>query len=194
MNYRYQEFEFSADLKPFEIFERLAQRCENVFILESLGAESEFSRFTYLGAEPQSVVFDATVTYAALKELLPHVEGLPPHYHGGLVGYVSYDGTALFEPAFAGKKHPYFPQFEFGLYLDGFIFDKHTKSMRYFTLGKDRRAQLKEMLKTHATTPYLEVKSQSSDMSLPQYQEAFASIKEHVGRGDAFQIVFSVGF
>ncbi|MFA4872633.1 MAG: anthranilate synthase component I family protein [Patescibacteria group bacterium] len=194
MSFQYQEFEFSTDLKPFEIFERLAQRCENAFILESLGAESEFSRFTYLGAEPQSVVSDATTDYAALKGLLPHVEGLPPHYHGGLVGYVSYDGTALFEPAFSGKKQPYFPQFEFGLYLDGFIFDKHTQSIRYFTLEKDRRAQFKEMLKKHGETPRFEVESHTSDMSLPQYQEAFASIKEHVGRGDAFQIVFSVGF
>ena len=194
MEHYYRELDFKTTLSPFEMFERLYRHCQNAFILESLGVESSFSRFTYLGAEPQSVVSDATTDYAALKDLLPHVEGLPSHYHGGLVGYVSYDGTALFEPAFAGKKHPYFPKFEFGLYLDGFIFDKHTQSMRYFTLEKDRSAQFKEMLKTHATTPYLEVKSQSSDMSLPQYQEAFASIKEHVGRGDAFQIVFSVGF
>ncbi len=236
MKYYYRELDFKTTLSPFEMFKRLELHCQNAFILESLGDESSFSRFTYLGAEPQSVVsgqsniisirssplnkgeteegvstrHDQTPSphlsfsrertvcvespYQELKQLLPKVEGLPPHYHGGLVGYVSYDGTALFEPAFAGKKHPNFPQFEFGLYLDGFIFDKHTKSMRYFTLEKDRRAQFKEMLKTHVATSRFEAKSHISDVTLSQYQEAFASIKEHVARGDAFQVVFSVGF
>lgn len=194
MKYKYRELEFKTSLSPFEMFERLDQHCQNAFILESLGDESEFSRFTYLGAEPQSVVSDANISYAALKGLLPRVESLPPHYHGGLVGYVSYDGTALFEPAFAGEKHPYFPLFEFGLYLDGFIFDKHTQSMRYFTLEKDRRAQFQEILKKHVETSRFEVKSQKADTTLPQYQEAFASIKEHIRKGNAFQVVFSVGF
>ncbi|MEW6200401.1 MAG: anthranilate synthase component I family protein [bacterium] len=194
MEHKYQEFKFEIDLSPFEMFKRLDQHCQNAFILESLGEESAFSRFTYLGAEPQTVVSDATTDYAALKNLLPHVEGLPPHYHGGLVGYAAYDGTAHFEQAFVGEKHPHFPSFEFGLYLDGFIFDKHTHAMRYFTLKKDRRAQFKEMLKKDMETPSFEVKSQTADMTMPQYRKAFMSIKDQIQKGNAFQVVFSVGF
>ena len=207
MNYCYREFEFPTTLTPFEIFERLERRCTNAFILESLGSESEFSRFTYIGADPCSVVsgkgntivVDGTARrmdfpYRALAQLIPHVEGLPAHYHGGLVGCVSYDGTVYFEPAFRGTPHSAFPQFEFGLYLDGFLYDKQENMMRYFTLGEDRRDFFQGLLSEPYARGDFSISSAAQDMDMLRYRQAFDAIKGHILAGDVFQTVFSIGF
>src|SRR3989338_6149746 len=207
MHFRYRELEFETSLSPFALFERLERQCANAFILESLGAESEFSRFTYIGAEPSRVlagdgnalsVNGARQTvespYRALKGFWPHVEGLPSHYHGGLVGSIAYDGTQYFEPAFMGDTHPAFPAFEFGLYLDGFLYDKHEKGMKYFTLGDDRREFFKEMLNRPCRRNHFFASSPGQDMGMDRYRKSFDDIKRHIVAGDVFQTVFSVGF
>lgn len=207
MHFRYRELEFETSLSPFELFERVERHCAHAFILESLGAESEFSRFTYIGAEPYHVLAGegnallvngvarkVKSPYRALKGFLPHVEGLPSHYHGGLVGYVAYDGTKYFEPAFAGEKHPIFPAFEFGLYLDGFLYDKQEKTIRYFTLADDRRDHFHELLAYPFQRGAFSASSAVPDMDKGEYQKAFRAIKEHIRAGNVFQTVFSIGF
>lgn len=209
MNYHYRELEFDTSLSPFAMFERLEQCCQNAFILESLGAESEFSRFTYLGAEPVRVVHNSlnpsylkresgvngrNNPYYELRKLLPRVEGLPSHYHGGLVGYAAYDSTSYFEPAFAGARHPAFPSFEFGLYLDGFLYDKQRSAMRYFTLGEDRRDHFLALLNRPYRDTGFTVSLAMQDMEEDRYQRAFDEIKKHIVAGDIFQTVFSIGF
>jgi len=207
MSYFYRELEFETALGPFEIFERLEQRCQNAFILESLGAESEFSRFTYVGAEPKAVISGKGETltvsgvkkkvdspFSELRKLMPKVAGLPRHYHGGLVGYLAYDGTRYFEPAFTGQEHPAFPQFEFGLYLDGFLYDKQEKVMRYFTLGEDRSAYFQDLLSVPYTHGDFSISHAAQDMDMPRYRQAFDAIKGHILAGDVFQTVFSIGF
>lgn len=196
MKYQYREFVFDAHLPPFEVFRRLEAHCDQAFILESLGAESEFSRFTYIGAAPAAVVSSREYegnAYTMLRNMLPSVGGLPAHYHGGLVGYVSYDGTAYFEPAFAGRPHPDFPRFEFGLYLDGFLFDKCSGHMKYFTLAEDRRRHFEQLLGHHIATKAFSVSSRSEDTSWNAYEYAFERIQSRIRAGDVFQAVLSTG-
>jgi len=207
MEYKYREFEFQTDLSPFGLFQRIEGSCDHAFLLESLGEDSAFSRFTYIGADPEKVIrgkggeievsgekVNVTSPYQELRTLLPRLDGLSTHYHGGLVGYVAYDGTSYFEPAFSGRAHPVFPKFEFGLYLDGFLYDKFTESFRYFTLDKDRRAHFRALLKSpHASSPFM-VKRTSVDMDRKAYGKGFATVEGHIMAGDTFQTVFSVGF
>jgi anthranilate synthase component 1 len=207
MNYRYQEFEFPTDLSPFGLFQRVEASCDHAFLLESLGEDSAFSRFTYIGAAPEKVIQgyeraievngerkETASPYHELRSHLPQVSDLPTHYHGGLVGYVAYDGTSYFEPAFAGRVHSAFPKFEFGLYLDGFLYDKFTETFRYFTLDKDRRAYFQSLLAAPYVPSPCRLSNPSADMDGEEYKKGFETIKKRISAGDTFQTVFSIGF
>lgn len=111
--------EIMADLEtPVSAYLKVAKGHDRAFLLESVEQADILGRYSFLGANP-SVVFrsrgnqvtvirpDATESYESenpldeLRNLMAtyhpvEVEGLP-YFHGGAVGYMSYDEVRFFE-------------------------------------------------------------------------------------------------
>jgi len=202
----YREYPFKSHLGPFEVFERILGKSDHAFILESLGRESNFSRFTHIGFNPISHVksrghhltIDGTTQrvenpYETLRTLFP-VKLKRPGFAGGLVGYFSHEATKYFEPSLVLPSHSDFPDFEFGLYLDGLTYDKKIGTFVYFTLDKDRREHIHAVLKSTAGTNPLETRELGSNKTKIEYQRMFSKAKQEIRAGNIFQLVLSVKF
>jgi len=74
--------------------------------------------------------------YRTLQNLFPQPI-ISRNYAGGLVGYCSYEAANYVLPVQV-QTHPDFPQFQFGLYTDGLVFDRFTGEITYFFYGRDR--------------------------------------------------------
>ena len=125
----------------------------------------------------------------ALRSILrehaaPEVAGT---FIGGLVGYVSYEFVRNLDrvPAYADSP---FPEFEFGLYLDGVVVDHRRRRTEYVSQGRSRLQDL--------PTPRSPERSLRADPATPEmpearFQAAVAQAKERIREGEAFQIVLS---
>ena len=53
---KYQEAELDINISAFEVFKRLYPHFKDLFLLESLGEEGRFNRYSYVGAAPEAVL------------------------------------------------------------------------------------------------------------------------------------------
>jgi len=199
-NLVYREKKIKTDLSLLDIFARLRQNFDTAFLLESLGEDADFSRKSYLGFQPFAIiqgepgklivdkkVFPAPNPYEALKLFLPK---LPRGrgFRGGLFGYLSYEATRYFEPTVKFKKHPDFPDFEFGLYFDGLIFDKKTGELRYFYLHKNRSSLLEKILKKPLRRePKFRAKFRGTNITRTTFEKNVLVGQREIFAGNTFQ-------
>ncbi|MFH1375749.1 MAG: chorismate-binding protein [Patescibacteria group bacterium] len=198
----YRKKKIKTGLSLLEIFARLKQNFETCFLLESLGEYDDFSRKSYLGFSPYSIIqaepgklivdqkkFATPNPYEALKLFLPRFPK-GPGFRGGLFGYLSYEATRYFEPSLNFGKHPAFPDFEFGLYYDGLIFDKKTKELTYFYLSKDRSKLLQKVLRQPLKKEKaFKAKAAGNNHSQAYFEKAVREGKKEIFAGNTFQFV-----
>ncbi|MCF7836228.1 chorismate-binding protein [Candidatus Gracilibacteria bacterium] len=199
---KYREKKIKTGLDLLGIFARLKQNFDTTFLLESLGEYDDFSRKSYLGFSPHAIIqseegrlivdgkaFPTPNPYEALKLFLPK---LPkgPGFRGGLFGYLTYEATRYFEPAVDFGKHPDFPDFEFGLYFDGLIFDKRKKELKYFYLSKDRSKLLEKILrKPLRAERKFKATAKGENRSQKDFEAAVTTGKKEIFAGNTFQFV-----
>lgn len=140
------------DINFLTLFEKLEQDFGTCFFLESLGEQSINSRYSVIGFEPEAIIVahKNQLTWFDKKNQIT-IETKNPYYYlanwfpknilskiysGGLVGYLGYDAMTYFEPVLKLSLHPDFPQFMFGLYLDGLVYDTMTGETFYFFIKK----------------------------------------------------------
>ncbi|MCR4761995.1 MAG: anthranilate synthase component I [Lachnospiraceae bacterium] len=103
-------------ITPMEALRKLKKKSAHSFLLESVGADMRWGRYTFLGYEPKLCITctdgelqigDGQIRVAhpsaRIREILaeyksPRLDDLPP-FTGGLVGYFSYDYFAYSEPS-----------------------------------------------------------------------------------------------
>src|SRR5258708_3160721 len=149
----------AEDVNLYKLFQKIEQEFDTCFIFESLGEEGKFARYSIIGFDPQHIIaarentltFDATSfvvdnPYFALRNMMPR-QTIARNYAGGLVGYLSYEAVNYFEPSVHVKVHDLFPQFMFGVYTDGVIFDKLTNELFYFYYENDRSSMLRKIMR-----------------------------------------------
>lgn len=199
----YREKVLPTKLGLMEIFAKLKQNYQTCFLLESLGEGADFSPRSFLGFSPFAIIsaeegklivdgkaFPTPNPYEALKNFLPR---LPrgSGFRGGLFGYLTYEATRYFEPSVEFKKHPDFPDFEFGLYYDGLILDKQTGKLKYFYLTKDRSAELLKVLsKPLKREVKFHAKAKGTNVTQKYFEEKVAEGKEEILAGNTFQFQF----
>src|SRR3990172_1628456 len=199
----YQEEPVSIRMSAFEAFKRIYPFAKHVFLLESLGEdlpagrqEGKYNRFSYVGFDPVSHIvakngelfIDGRLVktndpYKYLEEMFPidkHNNG----FSGGLVGYVSHEGTRYFEPAFTPLPNGEFPDFEFGLYQDGLIFDKKTKKIVYFHHGINRLSKLLSYLHGQGTLGEFDYKLINCGKTKEQHRKMVNKALEYIRAGD----------
>ncbi|MCP4644600.1 MAG: anthranilate synthase component I [bacterium] len=228
--------EIMADLEtPVSAYMRIAREQSYSFLLESVEKADTIGRYSFLGANP-SVIFKSkgrTVTItrngrgqpfesddplgelrALMAEYKPvQVDGLP-EFHGGAVGYCSYDQVRFFEQLPDDNPDPLdLPDLYFMITDTILIFDHVNNRMKIVsnahvrgdaenayneavrkidTLERTLRKPLVVSTeRLHAGEIETEVKSSFTKES---FCEAVDKAKEYICAGDVFQVVLSQRF
>src|SRR3989344_9452550 len=202
----YQETEVDLSISAFEAFKRLYPHFENMFLLESLGEEQaggKYNRFSYVGFDPdllltaannELIINNKSVKSESPFNLLKSLSKLKSKasdFCGGLVGYFSYEATAYFEKGFEGYSAAEFPNFQFGLYLDGFKFDKKGQKCTYFHYGTNRLGKILKILnKAKGNIGRVSFKTlKNPDQRIHELKVRRAL--EEIKKGNIFQVVLS---
>ncbi len=201
----------------FPLFSKLHAEFDSCFLFESAEPDKTLGRFSFLGFAPAAKIalygnvlkttfaddsvqeFDCPSN--PFEELAPLANACKSRslgFLGGLVGSVSFDAVKYFDPAAkaAGGSKTGFSEMEFGLFLDGVVFDREKKTCNYVTLGEDRSKEVERIAKMETDGTECGSKKFSYSKGLPnltdsKFEAAVDCAKEYVKAGDAFQIVLS---
>jgi anthranilate synthase component 1 len=190
---------------PFELFKKIYFNYPSAFLLESMESDSGLSRYSVLGFEPTLNIqaqdnvlkiekegsieeIDTPNPFEQIKSLTKKGNGRKG-FCGGLVGYVSYQAARYFEPL--DLKPGSFPDFEFGLFLDGIIFDRLANKCQYVTLADNRLDQIMEIAGEEYSMEKMSVRNNGSYFSKDQYEKMVMETQERIIDGEIFQTVIS---
>ncbi|MBI2444794.1 anthranilate synthase component I family protein [Candidatus Micrarchaeota archaeon] len=193
-------------LDPLKAFERLYTECEHCFLLESFEQDGTLGRYSYLGFNPETRVLikDGIIRVGTEEREEDPFSFLKSYtktsdrkgFRGGLVGYLAHDAIQYVED-FKPKRGT-FADMEFGLYLDGVVFDHLQHSARYVTAGKDRMDELKSLLvQTEAPddgNDEMDAKLFEPFVKQDAFSDSVLKAQERIAAGDAFQVVLSRKF
>lgn len=205
---RYREEKLDISISAFEAFKRLYGQCENVFLLESLGESGKYNRFSYVGFDPLFTVLakngelyiggksvKCENAFGVLRLFFSGINKgirVSKGFAGGLVGYISYEGTQYFEKAFTGDISFDFPNFEFGFYQDGLIFDKKGNHCIYFHHGQSRLNQLLRMIDKSGKLSRFSFNKLEGENKKEHHERMVKAAKIRIQQGDIFQVVLSL--
>src|SRR5881409_3921708 len=191
-----------AGLDPYALFAASRDDHPHAFILESLTGPARLAEHTFVGFDPEIIIsYRSGVMRSngetvktdrpleALRSILAKyaAPGVPGRYIGGLVGYVSYEFVRNLESVPTYADWP-FPEFEFGLYLDGVIVDHLHKRAEYFAHGRSR---VEDLPKANGASPELSADSPKQQTDQERFKDAITKARTAVHEGEAFQVVLS---
>ena len=200
------------DYDFFNLFVKIEQNFKNCFLFESLGEESNISRYHIIGFNPKYLIYcknkneliieetsnghiDKYICdnpYYKLRSIVPQ-NIISRKYAGGLVGYISYDSINFFESNLNITKNENFESFKFGVYLDGLIFDQMTGEVFYYYYEDNKIEVIKNILKKEIKSKKdVECEFVNNSMTKKDHKEAVLKIKEDIKNGLIFQC--EVGF
>ncbi len=208
---RYQPL--ATRLQPIELFERLYERHETAFILESVEGPRRLARYTFLGFDPQTVIRTengrAEITeetssnrqiarsenpLTVLSNYNPPVKEISPgdRYAGGLVGYAAYDLVRSFEKITRREKRSNgFPDLEFGMFEDGVVFDHFKQKAYYFYRTQSRVEEVRSALRESASPGEVGFGKATPNIDQERFCDRVDKAKEYIRSGDIFQVVLS---
>ena len=196
----------------FQLFIKIEQNFKNCFLFESLGEESNISRYHIIGFNPKYLVYseqkDQLIIedtsngkiekyicdnpYYELRTIIPQ-NIISRKYAGGLVGFIGYDSINFFEENLNITKNNNFESFKFGVYLDGLIFDQMTGEVFYYYYEDNKIEILKDILKqNNKFNKNVDCKFIKNSMTKEDHRKAVLKIKEDIKNGLIFQC--EVGF
>ena len=196
----------------FQLFIKIEQNFKNCFLFESLGEESNISRYHIVGFNPKYLVYseqkDQLIiedtsngkiekyicdnAYYELRTIIPQ-NIISRKYAGGLVGFIGYDSINFFEDNLNITKNNNFESFKFGVYLDGLIFDQMTGEVFYYYYEDNKIEILKGILKqNNKLNKDVDCKFIKNSMTKEDHRKAVLKIKEDIKNGLIFQC--EVGF
>ena len=196
----------------FQLFIKIEQNFNNCFLFESLGEESNISRYHIVGFNPKYLVYseqkDQLIiedtsngkiekyicdnAYYELRKIIPQ-NIISRKYAGGLVGFIGYDSINFFEDNLNITKNNNFESFKFGVYLDGLIFDQMTGEVFYYYYEDNKIEILKDILKQkNKFNKNVDCKFIKNSMTKEDHRKAVLKIKEDIKNGLIFQC--EVGF
>ncbi len=190
------------NLDPYALFAACRDDHPHAFILESLTGPARLAEHTFVGFDPEVIVsyrsgvlrsngetIKTDRPIEALRSILTSyaTPGVPGRYVGGLVGYVSYEFVRSLDSVPVHSDSP-FPEFEFGLYLDGVIVDHVRKKAEYFAHGRSRFDDLPD---AKAAVPEFRTESPKPQVRQDRFVDEVAKAKAAILEGEAFQIVLS---
>lgn len=213
---------FSADCDFFDLFRLIESEHDICFFLESLGEDSDFSRYSLIGFDPDLLIRGRNIPqsekvspdepageliygnevircsnpYQELQKIIPQ-NIISRNYAGGLVGYLGYDAANFFEPSLQLQQHADFDPFMFGLYTDGLIFDKLTGELIYFYYDHSRMERVRDWVKrseemTAKMSRSVSVRFLAYAKTEAEHQAMVEEALEEIRSGNTFQC--QIGF
>ncbi|GBF51309.1 anthranilate synthase subunit I [Leptospira ryugenii] len=203
----YTSVPLPSSIEFWEIFRIFESKFSVCFLLESAGENQYDSRYSVIGFDPSHIIqgtkntliidgkeYSVKNPYESLRDILDY-DSLSISYAGGLVGYLGYNSMEFFEPSLSIKSHPDFPAMEFGLYLDGLIYDKFTDELIYFTNADDRSGLIENLLKeslTNVKPPTVSISLSHAGLDSETHKSMVNETLEEVKAGNTFQC--QIGF
>jgi len=198
-------------LTPVRAYTLLCPRDEPGFLLESVEGGERLARYSFIGAQARALDVDQGNPLEALarvagEETAP-VRGIP-RFHGGAVGYLSYETARHFErlPVAKGAPPP-MPESAFLRAEDLAVFDHVTRRLQLLTIHRPDRedydaavARIDAMEQRLAGDPpppparRVDGAPWEPNVTKGQFHAMVDAAREYIMSGDAFQIVPSQRF
>ncbi len=209
--------EMVADLEtPVSAYLKITQG-DYSFLLESVEGGERLARYSFIGTEPSLVIKtgqDNPVDPLTLIEKeFQHYQPVPvsglPRFHGGIVGYLSYEVARYFEKLPAPDKDPHgLPESVLMLADTLLVFDHLTHKIKIVshahldgdieqayseaTAKIDRMvARLKQPVNTDAPPSAIVESQVIPNLSRAEYESLVIRAKEYIFAGDIIQAVLS---
>jgi anthranilate synthase component 1 len=208
--------EIRADLDtPVSAYLKIA-RGDYSFLLESVEGGERLARYSFLGTEPSLVLTTgqgnaidplAAIEKGFRKSRPVHVEGLP-RFHGGMVGYLSYEVARYFEKLPSPERDALgLPESVFMLADTLLVFDHLTHVIKVvshahidgdiekaYRAATDRIDRLVDRLGGPVPAPPAALKASApspvqSNLTQAQYEKMVERAKEYIYNGDVIQVV-----
>jgi len=209
--------ELMADLEtPVSAYLKIA-RGNYSFLLESVEGGERLARYSFIGTEPSLIIKTGrenpvdplTLIEKEFRQYQPvPVAGLP-RFHGGIVGYLSYEVAQYFEKLPAPANDPLgLPDSMLMLADTLLVFDHLTHKIKIvahahldgdaeqaYREATDKIEQIVDRLRPPISTvlpPAAEVESPvTSNLSPAEFESMVTSAKNHIYNGDIIQAVLS---
>lgn len=208
--------EIRADLDtPVSAYLKIA-RGDHSFLLESVEGGERLARYSFLGTEPSLVLKtgdgNATDPLIAIEKEFQkfkpvHVEGLP-RFHGGMVGYLSYEVVRYFEELPSPECDTLgLPESVFMMADTLLVFDHLAHVIKVvshvhtdgdidsaYRVATDKIDRLVERL-NGPVPAHIEEPSVAADPTIrsnftqPEYEKVVERAKEYIYNGDVIQVV-----
>ncbi|MEM4303561.1 MAG: anthranilate synthase component I [Candidatus Caldarchaeum sp.] len=197
---------------PVELFAKLYQSCENVYLLESVEGPKKLAEYSFIGFNPRILIsikngnaeirdsFEGSKTVINVEEpllLIKELVGMasyPAEFRlvGGAVGYISYDAVRYWEklPEVAVDDLN-FPDFEMGLFADGIVYNHKSGDVYYYCRGENRLSQLYDMLQDSEAIEELSYSEPKPNLKKEEFEKTVVKAKDYIEAGDIFQVVLS---
>ncbi len=186
-------------------------------MLESAEGPRKLAQYSFIGYSPSKLVqvkngtytetspgdgSKSTVTDDPLTPLRKTLAENFTTYHGfrfvgGLVGYFSYDFVRYLENLQRHTRDDLrLPDFEFGVYDDGIVFDHLTGQAYYYWYSNNRLKEIEKCLSRQVTPTTLVAGRPSSNLKRAEFESMVREAKRYIRAGDIFQAVLSkrIGF
>jgi len=202
----------SFEKPPLEIFSKLYNNYENVYILESIEGPKKLSQYSFIGFDPTLTITikngeavirnertgeeerkEANEPLAVIQKTLKNrLDVKEQRFVGGAVGYVSYDAVRCWEKLPESTLDDQnFPDIEVGVFDDGIVYDHRNKQAFYYHLNENRLAEINKLLQEPDDHETLSHKQLKVNISKERFENAVKKAKEYVTAGDIFQVVLS---
>ena len=207
----YKKISFTKS--PLEIFSKLHQRFETVYLLESIEGPRKLAQYSFIGFDPRLTVeikngeaeirneitgeIEREQTHEPLRVLEKLLNGKAVSNRefrlvGGAVGYISYDTVRYWEklPQKAGDDLN-FPDVQLGVFDDGIVFDHRQRRAFYYYKSDNRLLEIESLLKQPSSQETLLCSEPKVNITKERFEKAVEKAKDYVAAGDIFQVVLS---
>ena len=208
-----QKFRYSTN--PVQTYAALSNRSEYCYLLESAEGPRKLAQYSFIGFSPTKVIqlkngkyneeslddeSKRTQTTDPFTSLRRIIADNYTKYHGfrfvgGLVGYFSYDIARYFEslPNHTSDDLK-LPDFEFGVYDDGIVFDHVNSQAYYYWYNNNRLKEIERLLTGRTASEKLTVNESTTNLREEEFESMVTDAKRYITAGDIFQVVLSKRF
>jgi anthranilate synthase component 1 len=207
-----QKFKYSNN--PLQVFQALSAESDHCYLLESAEGPRKLAQYSFIGFSPTKVLAAKHHTYYEysgngkiislqtkdpLSYLRRNLEQISSYsgfrFVGGLVGYLSYDTSRYLEslPELVDDDLK-LPDFQFGKFDDGIVFDHLTGLAYYYWYDDNRIREIKRLLSVNSVIPKLSATSCKVNLPRSEFASKVKKAKAYIKAGDIFQVVLSKRF
>ena len=208
-----QKFNYTTN--PLETFLALSSQNDYCYLLESAEGPRKLAQYSFIGFRPSKTIQVKNGKYSETSidngsEILHTDDPYVPirrtlaenfttyqgfRFVGGLVGYFSYDAVRYLESLPNRTRDDLgLPDFEFGVYDDGIVFDHLAGQAYYYWYNSNRLREIARILANKVPPANLVADGLQANMRRSDFCSMVESAMRYIRSGDILQVVLSKRF